>query len=82
MRIPRNLLGTPLPPLLPHATSTLPTPLPTRLVFRHTMLLRRLRLYHFLAPPQGQNSDRSHHPRFGCLELEPSVAIDLCFAMD
>ena len=75
-------MGTPLPPLLPHATTTLPTPLPTRLVFRHTMLLRRLRLYHFLAPPKGPDPDRSHHPCIGCLELEPFVPIDLCLAVD
>ena len=82
MRIPRDILGTPLPPLLPHATSALPPPLPTRLVFRHTMLLRRIRFRHFVAPPKGQDPDRSHHPRIGCLELEPFVAIDLCLALD
>jgi len=51
MRIPRHLMGTPLSPLLPHATSTLPTPLPTRSILRHPMFLRCIRLYHFMAPP-------------------------------
>jgi hypothetical protein len=75
-------MGAPLPPLLPHATTTLPTSLPTRPLFRYTVLLRRIRFYHFLAPPQGPNSNRSDHLGTGCLELEPSVAIDLCFSMD
>jgi hypothetical protein len=82
MRIPRHLMGTPLPPLFPHATSTLPPSLSTRLVLRHTLLLRRLRLYHFMAPSQGPDPNRSYYLGIGCLELEPLVTSHLCCPMD
>jgi hypothetical protein len=82
MRIPRHFMGTPLPPLFPHATSTLPTSLPTRLVFRHPMFLRRLRFHHFLASTQGPDPNRSYHLGIGCLELEPLVTSHLCCSLD
>jgi hypothetical protein len=82
MRIPRHFMGTPLPPLFPHATSTLPTSLPTRPIFRHTLLLRRLRLYHLMAPTQGPNPNRSYYLGIGSLELEPSFPSHLCCSLD
>jgi hypothetical protein len=82
MRIPRHFMGTPLPPLFPHATSTLPPSLPTRPIFRHTLFLRRIRLYHFMAPTQGSNSDRSYYLGIGRVELESSVTLDLCCSLD
>jgi hypothetical protein len=82
MRIPRHLMGTPLPSFLPHATSTLPTSLPTRPILRHTMLLRRLRFHHFMASTTGQDPDRGYYSGIGSLELESSVTLDICCAMD
>ena len=82
MRIPRHFMGTSLPPLLPHATSTLPTPLPTRLILRYPMFLRRIRLYHFMAPPQGPNPGRGYHLGIGSMELEPFVTSHLCCPVD
>ena len=82
MRIPRHFMGTPLPPLFPHATSTLPTSLPTRPLLRHLMFLRRLRLYHLLAPPQGPDPNRSDHLGIGSLELESLVSSYLCCSLD
>jgi hypothetical protein len=82
MRIPRHLMGTPLSPLLPHATSTLPTSLPTRLIFRHPMFLRRFRFHHVMASTQGPNPNRRYYLGIGCLELEPPVTPYLCCSVD
>jgi hypothetical protein len=82
MRIPRHFMGTPLPPLFPHATSTLPTSLPTRLILRHTLLLRRIRFYHFLASTQGPDPNRSYYLGIGSLELESSFSPNLCCSLD
>jgi hypothetical protein len=49
MRIPRHLMGTPLSPLLPHATTTFLTPLPPRTLLCDPMFLRGVRFRYFLA---------------------------------
>jgi hypothetical protein len=82
MRIPRHLMGAPLSPFLPHATTTLLTPLSPRTVFRYPMFLRGLRFCYFLASTEGQNSDRCCYPGAGCLELELLVTFDIRLAVD
>lgn len=76
LRFPRRLVGAPLLPLLPHATSALPTSLPPRIVLCRTLLLRRIRLYDLLAP----TSDEDTGSRCG-LGLDGMV-VDLLFTFD
>lgn len=82
MRVPRHVLGFALLPLFPHAATTLPTPLPPRPLFRHLDFLRRIRFYHFLAPPKNEDTGRCRHPRFGGLVLDILLAFDIRSAMD
>jgi hypothetical protein len=82
MRIPRHLLGSPLLPLFPHATTTLPTPLPTRIVLCNPMFLRRLRLCDFLAPTTDEDSGRCCDLGIGGLVMDLFLAFDICSTLD
>lgn len=82
MRIPRRLVGTPLLPILPHAASTLPTPLPPRIILCRTLLLRRFRLYDVLAPTANEDTGRGCGPGLDGLELDLFLAFDVCATVD
>lgn len=76
MRFSRGLVGTALFPLLPHATTTLPTSLPPRTVLCGTLLLRRIRLYDLLAPTSYSNTGGR------CGTGSDRMVLDLLFALD
>lgn len=82
MRIPRHFLGTALLPLLPHATTTLPTPLPPRIVLCNPMFLRRLRFRHFLAPTKNKDPGRRCDPGIGSVVMDLFLAFDICSTLD
>jgi len=82
LRLPRPLLGTPLSPLLPHATPTLPPPLPPRPVLRSPLLLRGVRLRHVPTATKDEGPDRSCHLDIGRLVIQSFQPAHLCEPVD
>jgi hypothetical protein len=82
MRIPCHFLGTPLLPLFLDATTTLPTPLPPRIVLCNPMFLRRVRFRHLLASPKNEDSGRCCDLGIGGLVMDLFLAFDICSTLD
>lgn len=82
MRLPRHLLGPALLPILPHAASTILTPLPPLAMVCHHVFLRRIRLRHIDSPATGEIAGGRGCSCFGHLVVCLFLAVDLCFALD